>query len=257
MDIKNKLLDVSKLSVTYGDGNHAISDVNFSLFDGEFVVLLGSSGAGKSTLLRSLNGLVGGCSGSIQSRDHGDIRSCSDRLLRTHRRDTAMVFQQHQLIDRLSVLDNVLIGRLGYHSLWRTLLPLPEADRRMALSALERVGLIDKAMVRVKELSGGQQQRVGIARALVQQPRIILADEPIASLDPESSVQILSLLKDICRRDRIAVLVSLHQVEFARQFADRIIGMASGQIVCDRDSVTLEENEIHALYRRNLEVVVT
>jgi phosphonate transport system ATP-binding protein len=168
-----------------------------------------------------------------------------------------MVFQQHQLIDRLSVLDNVLIGRLGYHSLWRTLLPLPEADRRMALSALERVGLIDKAMVRVKELSGGQQQRVGIARALVQQPRIILADEPIASLDPESSVQILSLLKDICKRDRIAVLVSLHQVEFARQFADRIIGMASGQIVCDRDSVTLEENEIHALYRRNLEVVVT
>lgn len=257
MHIENKLLAVSNFSVSYGDGNFAISDVNFSLFDGEFVVLLGSSGAGKSTLLRSLNGLVGGCSGSIQSRDHGEIRSCSKRLLRTHRRDTAMVFQQHQLIDRLSVLDNVLIGRLGYHSCLRTFLPLPEADRRMALSALERVGLLDKAMDRVKDLSGGQQQRVGIARALVQQPRIILADEPIASLDPESSVQILSLLKDICRRDRIAVLVSLHQVEFARQFADRIIGMAFGRIVCDRESLTLEDNEIHALYRRNLEVAVT
>ena len=119
------------------------------------------------------------------------------------------------------------------------------------------MGLIDKALARVKDLSGGQQQRVGIARALVQEPRLILADEPIASLDPESSVQILSLLKDICQRDRIAVLVSLHQVEFARQFADRIIGMAAGRIICDQHSVTLEDSEIHALYRHKLEAAVT
>ena len=225
----NNLLRVEQLSVSFGEDNFAVRDINFSLQDGEFVVLLGSSGAGKSTLLRSLNGLVEPHSGRIQSRHHGEISASKNRQLRAHRRDTAMVFQQHQLIDRLSVLDNVLMGRLGYHSFLRSLLPLPQSDRQKALSALERVGLIDKALARVKDLSGGQQQRVGIARALVQEPRLILADEPIASLDPESSVQILSLLKDICQRDRIAVLVSLHQVEFARQFADRIIGMAVGR----------------------------
>ena len=253
----NNLLRVEQLSVSFGEDNFAVRDINFSLQDGEFVVLLGSSGAGKSTLLRSLNGLVEPHSGRIQSRHHGEISASKNRQLRAHRRDTAMVFQQHQLIDRLSVLDNVLMGRLGYHSFLRSLLPLPESDRQKALSALERVGLIDKALARVKDLSGGQQQRVGIARALVQEPRLILADEPIASLDPESSVQILSLLKDICQRDRIAVLVSLHQVEFARQFADRIIGMAAGRIICDQQSLTLEEREIHALYRQKLEAAVT
>lgn len=251
------LVSVKNLSVSFGESNFAVRDISFSLQDGEFVVLLGSSGAGKSTLLRSLNGFVQPCSGSIRSRHHGEIIASTNRQLRAHRRDTAMVFQQHQLIDRLSVLDNVLMGRLGYHSFLRSLLPLPESDRQKALSALERMGLIDKALARVKDLSGGQQQRVGIARALVQEPRLILADEPIASLDPESSVQILSLLKDICQRDRIAVLVSLHQVEFARQFADRIIGMAAGRMICDQHSLTLEESEIHALYRHKLETAVT
>ena len=253
----NELLSIQRVSVTFEEDNFAVRDISFSIQDGEFVVLLGSSGAGKSTLLRSLNGLVQPCSGSIRSRHHGEISASTNRQLRAHRRDTAMVFQQHQLIDRLSVLDNVLMGRLGYHSFLRSLLPLPESDRQKALSALERVGLIDKALARVKDLSGGQQQRVGIARALVQEPRLILADEPIASLDPESSVQILSLLKDICQRDRIAVLVSLHQVEFARQFADRIIGMAAGRIICDQQSLTLEESEINALYRHKLEAAVT
>jgi phosphonate transport system ATP-binding protein len=252
-----ELLSIRQLSVSFGENNFGVRDISFSLQDGEFVVLLGSSGAGKSTLLRSLNGLVQPCSGSIRSRHHGEISASTNRQLRAHRRDTAMVFQQHQLIDRLSVLDNVLMGRLGYHSFLRSLLPLPQSDHQKALSALERVGLIDKALARVKDLSGGQQQRVGIARALVQEPRLILADEPIASLDPESSVQILSLLKDICQCDRIAVLVSLHQVEFARQFADRIIGMSAGRIICDQHSVTLEESEIHALYRNNLEAAVT
>lgn len=251
------LLKIKRLSVSFGDDNYAVQDINFSIQDGEFVVLLGSSGAGKSTLLRSLNGLVQPCAGSIHSRHHGEVSSCSKRQLCAHRRDTAMVFQQHQLIDRLSVLDNVLMGRLGYHSFLRSLLPLPESDRQKALSTIERVGLIDKALARVKDLSGGQQQRVGIARALVQEPRLILADEPIASLDPESSLQILSLLKDICQRDRIAVLVSLHQVEFARQFADRIIGMAAGRIICNQHALNLEESEIHSLYRHKLEAAVT
>ena len=248
-----ELLSIQQLSVSFGQNNFAVRDINFSLKDGEFVVLLGSSEAGKSTLLRSLNGVVQPCSGSIRSRHHGEISASTNRQLRAHRRDTAMVFQQHQLIDRLSVLDNVLMGRLGYHSFLRSLLPLPESDRQKALS-LERVGLIDKALARVKD-----QRRPAATRRnrAALGTRLILADEPIASLDPESSVQILSLLKDICQRDRIAVLVSLHQVEFARQFADRIIGMAAGRIICDQQSLTLEESEIHALYRHKLEAAVT
>ena len=128
-----ELLSIQRLSVSFEENNFAVRDISFSLQDGEFVVLLGSSGAGKSTLLRSLNGLVQPCSGSIRSRHHGEISASTNRQLRAHRRDTAMVFQQHQLIDRLSVLDNVLMGRLGYHSLLRSLLPLPENDRQKAL----------------------------------------------------------------------------------------------------------------------------
>ena len=151
-----ELLSIRQLSVSFGENNFAVRDINFSLQDGEFVVLLGSSGAGKSTLLRSLNGLVQPCSGSIRSLHHGEISASTNRQLRAHRRDTAMVFQQHQLIDRLSVLDNVLMGRLGYHSFLRSLLPLPQSDRQKALSALERVGLIDKALARVKDLKIGR-----------------------------------------------------------------------------------------------------
>ena len=165
-----ELLSIKQLSVSFGGNNFAVRDISFSLQDGEFVVLLDSSGAGKSTLLRSLNGLVQPCSGNIRSRHHGEISAFTNRQLRAHRQVTAMVFQQHQLIDRLSVLDITLMGRLRHHSFLRLLLPLPESVRQKALSALERMGLIDKALARVKDLSGGQQQRVGIARALVQEP---------------------------------------------------------------------------------------
>ena len=153
--------------------------------------------------------------------------------MRAHRRRTGMVFQQHQLIGRLSVLANVLTGRLGYHSGLRTLLPFSAAEKRLALAAIERVGLLDHALRRADQLSGGQQQRVGIARALAQQPAIVLADEPVASLDPATAERVLALLHRICREDGITAVVSLHQLEFARRFADRIVGLARGEVVFD------------------------
>jgi phosphonate transport system ATP-binding protein len=160
-----------------------------------------------------------------------------------------MVFQQHQLIGRQTVLKNVLTGRLGYHSSWRTLLPLPAADRRFALDCLERVGLLQCALRRADQLSGGQQQRVGIARALAQAPSLILADEPVASLDPETARKVLTLLYDICRTDGIAAIVSLHQVDLARDFADRIIGIADGAVAFDGPPDDLSESLLDRIYR--------
>ena len=249
------LISIRGLDVRYNHSFQALNRVSLDLYYGDFAILLGSSGAGKSTLLRAINGLVPHAAGEIISRDHGVIDQNQASLLRAFRRDVAMVFQQHQLIDRLTVLDNVLVGRLGFHPSVRTLFPFPAADQEMALSCLDRVGLLDKALEKVRNLSGGQQQRVGIARALAQEPKIILADEPIASLDPKTSHQILALLKDICRRAGIAALVSLHQVEFAKQYGDRIIGMSGGSICCDEPPAKIGDDEIAVIYQ-NLQGVV-
>ena len=164
------------------NGTRALQRTSLSFGHGKFTVLLGSSGAGKSTLLRCLNGLVRPSAGHVLAPGVGDIAHA--QALRLHRRQTGMVFQQHHLIGRLSVLDNVLTGRLGYHSAVKTLLPWTRAERALALAAIDRVGLIEQALKRADQLSGGQQQRVGVARALVQAPRFLLADEPVASLDP-------------------------------------------------------------------------
>jgi phosphonate transport system ATP-binding protein len=144
-----------------------------------------------------------------------------------------MVFQQHQLIGRHSALQNVLLGRIGYYSALRSLFPLPHADRVFALECLERVGMLDKALERVDQLSGGQQQRVGIARALAQRPRLVLGDEPVASLDPANAEMVLELLRRVCKQDGITAILSLHQVDLAQAYADRIIGLAHGAVVFD------------------------
>ena len=170
------LLRLADATVVYADGTVGLAPTSLAVAAGEFCVLLGPSGAGKSTLLRSLNGLVPLAGGTISVQGIGTLTRASD--WRAHRRGTGMVFQQHQLIGRVSVLGNVLMGRLGYHTALRTLLPFAAGEKRLALEALERVGLLDKALARADQLSGGQQQRVGIARALMQQPRLILADEP-------------------------------------------------------------------------------
>lgn len=238
------MIAVKSARVIYPNGTEALKPCTLRFAAGAFTVLLGASGAGKSTLLRSLNGLVPLTEGLVIAEGLGDI----SRSLRAHRSRTGMIFQQHQLIGRRTVLANVLMGRLGHHSGLRTLLPFSAAEKHLALAAIERVGLVEFALRRADQLSGGQQQRVGIARALVQQPRIILADEPVASLDPATAVRVLGLLHDICRDDGLTAIVSLHQLELARRFADRIIGIAGGEVMFDGPPAALSAAHVARIY---------
>ncbi len=242
------MLRLRDVGVTYSGGVVALQSATIDFFPRQFSVLIGLSGAGKSTLLRSLNFLVKPTSGEIVSSEFGVLGA--SRTLRQHRRQTALVFQHHQLIERHTALSNVLTGRLGYHSTLRSFLPLPRADLELALHCLERVGLADKSMTRIDQLSGGQRQRVGIARALAQQPSMILADEPVASLDPATSEMILELLWQICREDGISAIVSLHQLEYAQRFADRIIGLAGARIIFDGTAQELTDDKVAAIYAR-------
>ena len=179
------IVGLENIGVTYANSVTALKSVSLQLNRGEFAVVLGSSGAGKSTLLRTINYLNPPTQGRVMADELGDVSN--PKVLRLHRQRTGMIFQQHQLIERQSALQNVLMGRFADHSFWLSLVPLPQIDQRIALDCLERVGLIDKALTPVKALSGGQKQRVGIARALAQQPQLMLADEPIASLDQASA----------------------------------------------------------------------
>ena len=240
------ILSVDSLSVTYPGNVRALANTNVAFHRGEFAVLLGLSGAGKSTLLKSLNGLVRPTAGHVIAPELGRLDSAA--LMRRHRRSTAMVFQHHQLLPRQTALANVLTGRLAFHSTLRSLWPLPRVDQELALHCLERVGLADKALSRVDQLSGGQQQRVGIARALAQQPRIVLADEPVASLDPATAEKVLSLLQRVCREDGITAIVSLHQLDYAQRFADRIIGLADAQVVFDAEPAALDPSHLARIY---------
>jgi len=240
------VLQIVETSVTYGNGVAALADASLTFERGQFVVLLGPSGAGKSTLLRCLNGLVRPTRGDVLADERSIFESHT--ALRRHRQRTAMIFQQHHLIGRLTALQNVLIGRLAFQSSMRSLLPHSRTERRNALEALDRVGLIDRALNRADQLSGGQQQRVGIARAFVQNPHTILADEPVASLDPATAAHVLELIHRICREDGITAIVSLHQVDLARQFADRMIGLAAGRIVFDGATADLTAAELQRIY---------
>jgi phosphonate transport system ATP-binding protein len=240
------MIRTENLEVSYANGTHALKPCSLAFEPGAFTVLLGASGAGKSTLLRALNSLVTPTGGRVVVDGIGDLRDRN--RLRAHRRRTGMVFQQHQLIGRASVLRNVLTGRLGYHSGLRTLLPPALSEKQMALDAIGRVDLIDYALRRADQLSGGQQQRVGIARAIVQQPTLVLADEPVASLDPATADRVLSLLHGICKSDGITAVVSLHQLEFARRYSDRIVGLAQGAVVFDGPASRLGKAEIAKIY---------
>ncbi|MGE0313610.1 MAG: phosphonate ABC transporter ATP-binding protein [Lautropia sp.] len=239
------MIRLERVGVAFA-GLQALHPTSLTFRDGEFTVLLGASGAGKSTLLRCLNLLNRPSEGRVVASDLGDI--ADRRTLQEHRRRTAFVFQQHQLIGHNTALANVLVGRLGYHSAWRTLFPLPHAERRVALESLARVDLLHKALERVDRLSGGQQQRVGIARALAQGPRLLLADEPVASLDPATADRVLALLRRICDEDRIAAVVSLHQLDLARVYADRIVGLAHGRVVFDGPPGALGDVALTAIY---------
>ena len=225
-------------------GHAAIDDVTFSVREHEFVALLGPSGAGKTTLFRCVTGLI--------TTDRGQIRLDGEDVstLQGHaRRRIAVVFQQFNLVSRLTALENVLAGRLGYVPLWRGWLrQFERADRLLGLECVDRVGLLAQASQRADTLSGGQQQRVAIARALAQQPSIIVADEPVASLDPNAGAGVLELLREIARSGGVAVICSLHQVPFARTYADRIIGLSCGRMVIDVPTQEFDEAAYVRLY---------
>jgi len=234
--------------MTYPGGIAALKETTLSFEKGCFTVLLGTSGAGKSTLLRCLNFLNIPTQGVVKTDGIGQLKN-TRFCLREHRKNTAMIFQQYQLIERQTALANVLMAFLGNHSTFRSLLPWQRADKTFALECLERVGLLGKALTRVDNLSGGQQQRVGIARALAQKPKLILADEPVASLDPETSNKVLSILHRITKEDNISAIVSLHQVELARQFADRVVGLSDGAVVFDGQASDLTGEALKLIYK--------
>ena len=242
----SSLLGCSNVAVTYRDGTRALLPNSLEIGAGEFVALLGQSGAGKSTLLRAMNGLVPLSEGEIRLAAIGRVGTPAD--WRQLRRTVAMVFQQHQLIGRCTALANVLTGRLSAHSPIRTLLPLPRADHLIAMESLEKVGLADHALKRCDQLSGGQQQRVGIARALAQRPRLLLADEPVASLDPNTAAEVLTLIRGVCESSGISAVVSLHQVELARRFGTRILGISAGRILIDAPADQVGDDQLRYLY---------
>lgn len=240
-------ISIQSVSKRFPNGFEALKDVSVDIVPGSFTILLGPSGAGKSTLLRLVNGL--------ETPTTGEVRICGEtveaRKLRRIRSTVAMVFQQFNLVERLSVMTNVLTGRLAHRSwIGSAFYLFRKEDMGIAQETLSRVALTDKAWSRADKLSGGQQQRVGIARALAQRPKVILADEPVASLDPVSSEEIMVLLREICVRDGITVMVSLHQVDLARRFADRIIGMNSGQIVFDGNPEQMTQPVLRTIYQR-------
>lgn len=240
------MLSLDRLGMTFKGGVIGLQPTSLNFVKGEFTVILGVSGSGKSTLLRCLNFLNRPTTGSITVEGLGNLQD--PRALHEHHKRTGTIFQQHQLIGRQTALQNVLIGRLGYHSALRSCFPLPKVDRYIALECLERVRLLEKALIRVDALSGGQQQRVGIARALAQQPQLILADEPVASLDPASAHRVLSFLRQICREDKITAIISLHQVDLARAYADRIIGLSQGRVVLDDNPARINVDKLNQLY---------
>ncbi|GGR12222.1 phosphonate ABC transporter ATP-binding protein [Deinococcus ruber] len=241
------MIQVNNLTKIYSNGTRGLDDVNVNIQDGEFICVIGLSGAGKSTFLRCLNRLNDATSGQILI-DGDDIAFAQGAKLRTLRRRIGFIFQQFNLSTRLSALENVLAGRLGYHNRFVGALGLfPQADIDLAKGALERVGLADKFNVRVDQLSGGQQQRVAIARALAQQPKLILADEPMASLDPKLSGVIMGLLKSF-NKDGISVVVNIHVLELATAYADRILGFNKGRLVFDGPPSALTESEIERIY---------
>ena len=235
------MLQIDNLTKIYADGTVALRDVSFTVEDGEFLGVIGLSGSGKSTLLRCINRLIDPTAGRILWNGR-DITAASQTEMRLIRREIGMVFQHFNLVRRSSVLVNVLSGRLGYTPSWWSLINrFRRADREKAMRALERVGISDKARNRADALSGGQQQRVGIARALMQDPKMILADEPVASLDPVLAHSILGYLEQLNQEEGITVMCSLHFLDLVQRYATKVIGLRDGRLVFTGDAESIRQ----------------
>jgi phosphonate transport system ATP-binding protein len=247
-DSNARTLVVRNLHKEYRRGAPVLKDISLTFAGRGMTAIIGPSGTGKSTLVRCINRLVDPTSGEILFMGR-DLAQLNGRALREARRHIGMVFQEYNLVERLSVMENVLTGRLGYLPVWRAWLrKFPPADIERAFQLLDAVGLGDYANTRADQLSGGQRQRVGIARALMQDPALVLADEPTSSLDPKTSVEIMELIARRTGERDIPAIVNIHNVELARRYADRIIGMSKGEVVFDGPPRALEDSHLLAIY---------
>lgn len=246
------MIEFKNVDVTYRGGFKALKDVSLTIEQGELVVIVGLSGAGKSTLLRAINGFVPITAGSVMVNGV-EVRGASGQPLRELRSQIGMIFQTFNLVTRTSVINNVLMGRLSKVSWMRSMVGAwPAADREVALQCLERVEIVEKAYVRASDLSGGQQQRVGIARALAQEPSVLLADEPVASLDPVTSHTVMRDLRRINRDLNITTIINLHFLDLARAYGKRLIGLRDGELVYDGDIADVDESTFREIYGRSV-----
>ncbi|MES2951030.1 MAG: phosphonate ABC transporter ATP-binding protein [Pseudomonadota bacterium] len=245
-------LQIEGLVKEYRRGQPVLKGINLNIEGSGVTAIIGPSGTGKSTLLRCINRLIDPTQGAIWLNVEGrrtDLSTLRGRALRASRRQIGMVFQEYNLVERLTVMENLLTGRLGYVSAWDAWRrKFPAQDVQNAFALLDTVGLGDFANQRADALSGGQRQRVGIARALMQRPQLLLADEPTSSLDPKTSVEIMSLLREQGRAQGIPVIVNIHDVELARRFADRLVGMSGGNVVYDGDAAGLSDAKLKQIY---------
>ena len=251
------ILEFNSVSKVYNNVTQALTDVSFCVNEGEFVTIIGPSGSGKSTILRCINRLVDATQGEIIFDGH-DINHAGRKEIRQVRKKTGMIFQHYNLVDRLSVIENVLHGRLGHKStISGAAGRYSEREKEDAFQILSKLGLTEQAYKRCDELSGGQKQRVGIARSIMQEPRIILCDEPIASLDPNSSKIIMDHLSDINKTMKITCILNLHQVNVALKYSKRIIGLTQGRIIYDGSTEGLSKSKIYDIYQSNEGELIT
>ncbi len=249
------MLEIKNLTKVYEGGTQALTDVSFSVKPGEFLAVIGLSGSGKSTLLRCINRLIEPTEGQIIWNGEDITAASQDEMLRI-RRKIGMIFQHFNLVSRSKVITNVLAGRLGYVNPAMSLLNrFPKSDRDMAIKQLDRVSIADQAYKRADELSGGQQQRVGIARAMVQEPDIILADEPVASLDPVLAHSIMQYLETINQEDGVMVLCSLHFLDLVHRYADRAIALNGGKLMFDGPPQEIDDQKFKEIYGKEAERV--
>ena len=242
------MLKLEMLTKRYNTGDLALKEVSLTVPDGQVLALIGPSGAGKSTLIRCINRLVEPTSGSV-NLNNVDLPKLSSGALRKARRKMGMIFQEYALVERLTVMENVLSGRLGYVGFWRSYFrKFPSSDVKEAYRLLDRVGLLEMADKRADELSGGQRQRVGICRALIQNPDLLLVDEPTASLDPKTSRQIMRLINELCEEQGLTAIINIHDVLLAQMFSQRIVGLALGEVVYDGDPDGLTPDVLTQIY---------